>query len=84
MAACLRLNTKTFTAIFLPNSVPKFSVAKARRIRCSAASPSKRYTITLLPGDGIGPEVISVAKNVLNLAASLEGRYLVKSAAQTS
>ncbi|GJT75706.1 3-isopropylmalate dehydrogenase, chloroplastic-like protein [Tanacetum coccineum] len=33
----------------------------------------RRYNITLLPGDGIGPEVISVAKNVLNLAASVEG-----------
>lgn len=45
------------------------------RIRCAAATskPSKRYSITLLPGDGIGPEVISVAKNVLILAGSLEG-----------
>jgi 3-isopropylmalate dehydrogenase len=45
------------------------------RIRCAAATTkqSKRYSITLLPGDGIGPEVISVAKNVLNLAGSLEG-----------
>ncbi|GMN49935.1 hypothetical protein TIFTF001_019097 [Ficus carica] len=73
MAACLQLNTKTFRPVVLPNSVPKFSAAKASRIRCSAASPSKRYSITLLPGDGIGPEVISVAKNVLTLAASLEG-----------
>ncbi|CAH1432957.1 unnamed protein product [Lactuca virosa] len=43
-------------------------------IRCSAASSTaKSYNITLLPGDGIGPEVISVAKNVLNLAGSIEG-----------
>nr|XP_043627667.1 3-isopropylmalate dehydrogenase, chloroplastic-like [Erigeron canadensis] len=45
-------------------------------IRCSSATSStnhKSYNITLLPGDGIGPEVISVAKNVLNLAASIEG-----------
>ncbi|KAJ6394669.1 hypothetical protein OIU77_023803 [Salix suchowensis] len=48
---------------------------KPSRIRCAAATtkPSKRYSITLLPGDGIGPEVISVAKHVLNLAGSLEG-----------
>lgn len=73
MAACLQLNAKSFRSI-LPttSSVPK-RYAKPGRISCSAASPSKRYTITLLPGDGIGPEVISVAKNVLNLAASLEG-----------
>ncbi|KAF7814455.1 3-isopropylmalate dehydrogenase, chloroplastic-like [Senna tora] len=46
-------------------------------VRCSAAaasSPSKRsYSITLLPGDGIGPEVTAIAKNVLVLAGSLEG-----------
>ncbi|KAD3067651.1 hypothetical protein E3N88_35531 [Mikania micrantha] len=36
--------------------------------------PDQRVTpITLLLGDGIGPEVISVAKNILNLAGSLEG-----------
>ncbi|KAI3771096.1 hypothetical protein L6452_02252 [Arctium lappa] len=40
-------------------------------IRCS--STAKSYNITLLPGDGIGPEVISVAKNVLNLVGSIQG-----------
>ncbi|KAG6509499.1 3-isopropylmalate dehydrogenase 2, chloroplastic-like isoform X2 [Zingiber officinale] len=44
------------------------------RVRCSAApSPPRSYRITLLPGDGIGPEVVSVAKDVLYLAGSLEG-----------
>lgn len=44
------------------------------RCRCSAATPSKKsYSITLLPGDGIGPEVVSVAKDVLLLAGSLHG-----------
>ncbi|OIW09058.1 hypothetical protein TanjilG_16285 [Lupinus angustifolius] len=48
--------------------------SKSNSIRCSAATPSKRsYTITLLPGDGIGPEVISVAKDVLLLSGSIEG-----------
>ncbi|XP_010492220.1 PREDICTED: 3-isopropylmalate dehydrogenase 3, chloroplastic isoform X2 [Camelina sativa] len=43
-------------------------------IRCAAASPGKkRFNIALLPGDGIGPEVISVAKSVLEKAGSLEG-----------
>ncbi|KAM7461756.1 hypothetical protein LguiA_029877 [Lonicera macranthoides] len=41
-------------------------------IRCSTDSPIKHYSITLLPSDGIGPKVMSVAKNVLNLTASLE------------
>ncbi|ONK54997.1 uncharacterized protein A4U43_UnF8790 [Asparagus officinalis] len=40
--------------------------------RCSAAA-RRSYNITLLPGDGIGPEVVSVAKDVLSLAASHEG-----------
>ncbi|KAL5574521.1 hypothetical protein UlMin_016220 [Ulmus minor] len=72
-STCLQLNTKSFRLPLLqPNSASRVSV-KPSRIRCSAASPPKRYTITLLPGDGIGPEVIYVAKNVLNLAASLEG-----------
>ncbi|KAK1280803.1 hypothetical protein QJS04_geneDACA020577 [Acorus gramineus] len=43
------------------------------RVRCSAVPPNRRYSVTLLPGDGIGPEVISVAKDVLSLSASLEG-----------
>ncbi|XP_057724181.1 3-isopropylmalate dehydrogenase, chloroplastic [Arachis stenosperma] len=56
----------------------RFSSTSSRpaSVRCSAAAapPSKRsYTITLLPGDGIGPEVISVAKDVLVLAGSFEG-----------
>lgn len=40
--------------------------------RCSAAARS--YNITLLPGDGIGPEVVAVAKDVLSLAGALEGK----------
>ncbi|KAF5741756.1 3-isopropylmalate dehydrogenase-2C chloroplastic [Tripterygium wilfordii] len=47
--------------------------SRSGRIKCAATTPRKSYNITLLPGDGIGPEVISVAKNVLNLAGSLEG-----------
>ncbi|TKY48039.1 3-isopropylmalate dehydrogenase 2 [Spatholobus suberectus] len=58
-------------------SFHSFSLRRSTPLRCSAApSPSKSqrsYTITLLPGDGIGPEVISVAKDVLLLAGSLEG-----------
>ncbi|KAF7020117.1 hypothetical protein CFC21_033235 [Triticum aestivum] len=39
--------------------------------RCSAADRS--YSITLLPGDGIGPEVVAVAKDVLSVAGAKEG-----------
>ncbi|XP_031115936.1 3-isopropylmalate dehydrogenase 2, chloroplastic-like [Ipomoea triloba] len=53
-----------------PHIHPSFRLAT---IRCSVADPSKCYSITLLPGDGIGPEVVSVAKNALQLAGSLEG-----------
>ncbi|KAL9323220.1 hypothetical protein ACSQ67_011273 [Phaseolus vulgaris] len=54
-----------------------FSLRRLTPLSCSAAPPPSKsprsYTITLLPGDGIGPEVISVAKDVLLLAGSLEG-----------
>nr|XP_023904972.1 3-isopropylmalate dehydrogenase 2, chloroplastic-like [Quercus suber] len=71
--ASLQFNNAIAKPFFMgmrPSSSYKNSVG---RIRCAATTPSKRYTITLLPGDGIGPEVISVATNVLKLAASLEG-----------
>jgi 3-isopropylmalate dehydrogenase len=44
-------------------------------LRCSASARS--YNITLLPGDGIGPEVVAVAKDVLSLAGSLEGELIL-------
>ena len=51
--------------------------AAARRpmvtFRCSAAARSC-YNITLLPGDGIGPEVVDVAKDVLFVAGAKEGK----------
>ena len=74
MAACLQLNAKSLRPYFPLNSVFLSKQSpKPGRIRCATSTPSKRYTITLLPGDGIGPEVISVATNVLKLAGSLEG-----------
>jgi 3-isopropylmalate dehydrogenase len=44
-------------------------------LRCSASGKSaeRSYSVTLLPGDGIGPEVVAVAKDVLSLTGSLEG-----------
>ncbi|KAL6996671.1 3-isopropylmalate dehydrogenase 2, chloroplastic [Sarracenia purpurea var. burkii] len=73
MAASLQLNLKPFRlqrscSKSVSDRAPKFAT-----ICCSASTPTRRYTITLLPGDGIGPEVISVAKNVLQLVGSLEG-----------
>ncbi|GLU22010.1 hypothetical protein SLE2022_381130 [Rubroshorea leprosula] len=72
MAASTQFNAGTVRSPFRLQSVSKKS-PKPTRISCSAATPAKRYSITLLPGDGIGPEVISVAKNVLKVAGSLEG-----------
>ncbi|GMP34615.1 hypothetical protein CsSME_00007413 [Camellia sinensis var. sinensis] len=73
MAASLQLTVKPFkTHHFHSKSLSKHA-PKFATIRCSATSPSRRYSITLLAGDGIGPEVISVAKNALQLAGSLEG-----------
>ncbi|KAJ7962794.1 isopropylmalate dehydrogenase 3 [Quillaja saponaria] len=75
MAACLQLSPKLFKPLFQPFPSSSNKSLKPTAIRCSAATSSskRRYTITLLPGDGIGPEVISIAKNVLELAGSFEG-----------
>lgn len=46
-------------------------------VRCASAAPPRRsYNVTILPGDGIGPEVVSVARDVLSLAGSHEGKWL--------
>ncbi|XP_057472738.1 3-isopropylmalate dehydrogenase 2, chloroplastic-like [Actinidia eriantha] len=73
MAASLQLNARSFTPHHFQSKSSHKLAPKIFTIRCSATPPVRRYTITLLPGDGIGPEVISVAKNVLQLAGSLEG-----------
>ncbi|KAI0507287.1 hypothetical protein KFK09_013409 [Dendrobium nobile] len=48
---------------------------KPTSLRCSAARPlhPRSYSITLLPGDGIGPEVVSVAKDILSVVGAHEG-----------
>ncbi|KAK6120497.1 hypothetical protein DH2020_045755 [Rehmannia glutinosa] len=73
MAASLQLNFKPLKPRLLHAKPASKTAPKFSSIRCSAATPSKSYTLTLLPGDGIGPEVISVAKNALQLVGSLEG-----------
>ncbi|XP_030546846.1 3-isopropylmalate dehydrogenase, chloroplastic isoform X1 [Rhodamnia argentea] len=73
--ASLQLNLKSLGGPYCHHdaSLPKQCPPKMGRIRCGATTPTRSYSITLLPGDGIGPEVISVAKGVLSLAGSLEG-----------
>ncbi|CAJ2659616.1 unnamed protein product [Trifolium pratense] len=71
MVTCIQtqlLHTRTF-------QLRSSSSKKPTSLRCSAATPStkKSYKITLLPGDGIGPEVVSVAKDVLLLTGSIHG-----------
>lgn len=73
MAAALQTNIPPVKVPATFRAVKKQSFAPFR-VRCAVASPgNKRYNITLLPGDGIGPEVVSIAKNVLQQAGSLEG-----------
>ncbi|XP_028798273.1 3-isopropylmalate dehydrogenase 2, chloroplastic-like [Neltuma alba] len=75
MAASLQFNLKAFRSSPQDFRLSSSKSFKSGLVRCSAAShTSKRsYSITLLPGDGIGPEVTTVAKNVLDVAGSLEG-----------
>lgn len=74
MAACMQLNIRPFRHSLQSKPISRFlsSSPKCVTIRSSTTWSSKRYNITLLPGDGIGPEVISVAKDVLKLAGSNE------------
>ena len=73
-AASLQLKVCSTRAPFNIKTVCKQS-PKPTRISCAAAKakPPTRYNITLLPGDGIGPEIVSITKDVLKLTGSLEG-----------
>ncbi|CAI9113930.1 OLC1v1014635C1 [Oldenlandia corymbosa var. corymbosa] len=75
MAASLRINANPLShQIQFPSKSFSKRSPRLAVVRCAAATSStRRYTITLLPGDGIGPEVVSVAKTALQLAGSLEG-----------
>ncbi|XP_051142862.1 3-isopropylmalate dehydrogenase, chloroplastic-like [Andrographis paniculata] len=72
MAASLRVNPWKPLPL-----CPKLTGRNGRQFSCirsSADVPSgKKYNVVVLPGDGIGPEVISVSKNALKLVASIEG-----------
>ena len=73
MATYLKqLNLRSVRSSFYLKSASKHS-SRPASISYATAAPTKRYSITILPGDGIGPETISVAKDVLKLIGSLEG-----------
>jgi len=63
----------------------RFAVAPRRAAagRCSlaVAAAGKSYKITLLPGDGIGPEILKVAVDCLNVVVRARRR---RNAAKTS
>ncbi|KAG9440279.1 hypothetical protein H6P81_020444 [Aristolochia fimbriata] len=70
-ATCMQFNWRSVKV-----SYPFRTIAPSRHwrsVRCYASSMPKSYKITLLPGDGIGPEVVSVAKEALARTATLEG-----------
>ncbi|CAL9241329.1 unnamed protein product [Arabidopsis halleri] len=71
MAGFIHVSSTQFPVAFM--SATKRSFRRASVIRCAANPPKKRYTIAVLPGDGVGNEVIPVAVDVLCLAGSLEG-----------
>jgi len=54
-----------------PSSVsvkPTLARARVGGRRCVAVNAAKRYNITILPGDGIGPEIMKVAQAALTQA----------------
>ncbi|KAG7652590.1 Isopropylmalate dehydrogenase-like domain, partial [Arabidopsis thaliana x Arabidopsis arenosa] len=71
MAGVIHVSSTQIPVAFM--SATKQSFRRASVIRCAANTPKKRYTIAVLPGDGVGNEVIPVAVDVLCLAGSLEG-----------
>ncbi|CAN6845843.1 unnamed protein product [Brassica oleracea] len=73
MAGALGLHVITTQLPVAFISATKQTFRRASVIRCAANTPNKRYTIAVLPGDGVGNEVIPVAVDGLRLAGSLEG-----------
>lgn len=75
MAGALGLHVITTQLPVAFISATKQTFRRASVIRCAANPPNKRYTIAVLPGDGVGNEVIPVAVDALRLAGSLEGSF---------
>jgi 3-isopropylmalate dehydrogenase len=63
LAAPARDASAARRVVALPSRSSTSSRRSARRMTIAAAS--KNYNITLLPGDGIGPEIMAVAKTCL-------------------
>ncbi|CAH8258774.1 unnamed protein product [Arabidopsis lyrata] len=72
MAGFVHVSSTQIPVAFMSATKRSFR-RRASVIRCAAITPKKRYTIAVLPGDGVGNEVIPVAVDVLCLAGSLEG-----------
>lgn len=49
---------------------PRLAVSRASRVASMSAGRKSSYDITLLPGDGIGPEIMAVTVDVLKSAAA--------------
>ncbi|GBG59098.1 hypothetical protein CBR_g24441 [Chara braunii] len=52
------------------------AVVRASASETSEGACARSYKITLLPGDGIGPEIMKVAKEVLKMVGQQEGMEL--------
>ncbi|CAA7026927.1 unnamed protein product [Microthlaspi erraticum] len=73
MAGVLRIHVSGTKNQVAFKSVTKQTFKRPSVIRCAAYSPKKQYNIAVLPGDGIGNDVIPVAVDALRLVGSLEG-----------
>jgi hypothetical protein len=62
-----------FVASKTGSSTRKLVVEASSGSGASKVKNSRRYNITLLPGDGIGPEIMRVAVDVLKAVGTLEG-----------
>ncbi|CAH8360334.1 unnamed protein product [Eruca vesicaria subsp. sativa] len=73
MAGALGIHVSSIQLPVAFISATKQTLRRGTAIRCAANTPKKRYTIAVLPGDGVGNEVIPIAVEALRLAGSLEG-----------
>jgi hypothetical protein len=48
----------------------RYSAAGARSVKCAAVH--RRFRIVLLPGDGIGPEIVGATRRLLEALGDLE------------
>ena len=66
LTAPARVNSLKRSASVRQSAVRRWPCPAVRaRARLACAAAAKNYNVTLLPGDGIGPEIMKVAKEVL-------------------